>query len=46
MSVYQVKHPHHRNAPRVEHEPLILQASVNGIGSSLDLSCPTQVPVR
>ena len=26
MSVYQVKHPRHRNAPRIDREPLILQA--------------------
>ena len=26
MSVYQVKHPHHRNAPRIERQPLVLQA--------------------
>jgi hypothetical protein len=24
MSVYQVKHPHHRNAPVVTHRPIIL----------------------
>jgi hypothetical protein len=23
MSVYQVKHPHHRNAPIIEHRPII-----------------------
>jgi hypothetical protein len=26
MSVYQVKHPDHRNAPRIEREPLVLRA--------------------
>jgi len=24
MSVYQVKHPHHRNAPNIEHQPVII----------------------